>query len=179
MRKTSIDTLYFRWLRNLVCSPYARDYATLMHHLHRIDFHSDVGLDCNRAVDGCQLRKTFCADNGYDEAELNEALGNRPCSVFEMMVALANRCEEQLMWNPDLGNRTSKWFHGMIVSLNLEHMTNDFFNEQYVNTVIEKFLAHNYKRNGQGGLFTIIDCEYDLRTVEIWYQMCWYLDKQT
>ena len=50
------------------------------------------------------------------------------------------------------------------------------FDRPYVNSVVKKFLKRDYEPNGQGGLFTIKKCRDDLRDVEIWYQMCWYLD---
>lgn len=46
-------------------------------------------------------------------------LDNRPCSVLEMIIALAIRLEEHIMDDPDIGNRTGQWFWDMIVSLGL------------------------------------------------------------
>ena len=48
------------------------------------------------------------------------------------------------------------------------------FDERYVDEVIDIFLNREYAENGEGGLFTVNGYE-DMRTVEIWYQMCWYL----
>ena len=45
--------------------------------------------------------------------------------------------------------------------------------------VIKRFLDRDYEPNGKGGLFTIKNCRQDLRKVEIWYQLCWYLDSFT
>ena len=56
-------------------------------------------------------------------------------------------------------------------------MTDAKFDEDYANEVIGRFLNRQYERNGEGGLFTVEHCNRDLRTVEIWYQMCWYLDE--
>ena len=50
------------------------------------------------------------------------------------------------------------------------------FSESYADDVITRFLNRRYKRNGEGGLFTVEHCKSDLRSAEIWYQMCWYLD---
>ena len=94
-----------------------------------------------------------------------------------MMIALAIRCEEHIMDDPDIGNRTGQWFWNMIVNLGLGSMTDAKFDENYTNMVIERFLNREYERNGDGGLFTVKHSRRDLRTVEIWYQMCWYLDE--
>ena len=50
------------------------------------------------------------------------------------------------------------------------------FDKQYVTKVIGRFLNREYEPNGKGGLFIINNCNDDLRDVEIWYQLCWYLD---
>ena len=64
----------------------------------------------------------------------------------------------------------------MIASLGLNGMSDNHYDEKYVNDVINRFLDREYEPNGKGGLFTIRNCEHDLRDVEIWYQLCWYLD---
>ena len=64
----------------------------------------------------------------------------------------------------------------MISNLGLEFMSDTKFDKRYLDGVISKFLNREYKRNGEGGLFTVKNCKHDLRTAEIWYQMCWYLD---
>jgi hypothetical protein len=94
-----------------------------------------------------------------------------------MMVALSVRCEETIMDDPRIGDRTGQWFWGMISSLGLGSMMDNQFDKEYVDSVIDRFLKREYEPNGKGGLFTIKRCRYDLRSVEIWYQMCWYLDK--
>jgi hypothetical protein len=63
----------------------------------------------------------------------------------------------------------------MVENMGLASMNDTRFDRDYVDGVILKFLNREYQPNGNGGLFTV-DCLSDLRTVEIWYQMCWYLD---
>jgi hypothetical protein len=91
-----------------------------------------------------------------------------------MMVALASECEET-MDDPNVGDRTGQWFWGMIVNLGLGSMADYNFDYDYVDGVIQRFLNREYEPNGRGGLFTIRNCTEDLRTVEIWSQLCWYL----
>ena len=111
--------------------------------------------------------------NGYDTRP------NWPddyeCSVLEMMVALSIKCED-IMGDDRFGDRTGQWFWGMIVNLGLGSMTDDRFDELYAEDVINIFLDRRYDPDGKGGLFRIKHCRQDLRNVEIWYQMCWYLD---
>ena len=81
------------------------------------------------------------------------------------------------MDNPAYGDRTKQWFWGMIVNMGISAMTDDVFNRQYVEAAVTRLLNREYEPDGKGGLFTIKDCDRDLRTVEIWYQLCWYLDE--
>lgn len=67
----------------------------------------------------------------------------------------------------------------MINSLGLDRMDDLRFDEDYTNSIIIRFLNRKYERNGKGGLFTIKRPDLDLRTVEIWYQMSWYLNEVT
>jgi hypothetical protein len=55
-------------------------------------------------------------------------------------------------------------------------MTDGHYDEIYVTEVIDRFINRKYEPNGKGGLFTIRNVKEDLRDVEIWYQMCWYLN---
>ena len=95
------------------------------------------------------------------------------------MIALAIRCEENIMDDTSYGDRTAQWFWGMITSLGLGDQTDSRIDYIYVDDVIKRFLDRDYEPNGKGGLFTIKNCRQDLRKVEIWYQLCWYLDSFT
>lgn len=169
---------YFNWMCQLVsdkqhigdCS-----YRKLLSKLHNIPFTYTIDMDGNRAADGIDLRYRFGYERNYEDYIIASYLDDKPCSVLEMIVALALRCET-IMEDPDYGDRTGEWFWGMIESLGLESMDDTSFNRDYVDDVIDIFLSRDYGRDGRGGLFTIKHPKRDLRTVEIWYQMNWYLD---
>ena len=179
MIEHEINEDYFEWLYEGMCgNRYSKNisYRKLLEHLHNTNFRYTRSNDKNRASDGIDLRYSFALSQGCeDEPELITDYLKGPCSVFEMMVALAQRCES-VMDDPKIGDRTGQWFWGMINNLGLGGMNDNRYDEQYVNDVINTFLDREYKSNGKGGLFTIRNCEYDLREVEIWYQLCWYLD---
>lgn len=119
------------------------------------------------------MRRSLGEERYYEE--ISECLAG-PCTVLEMLVALAVKCEENIMDDPNYGNRTGQWFWKMITNLGLSTMYNNKFDKKIVNIVIEKFLDREYEPNGQGGLFVIRNCRKDLREVPIWQQLCWYLD---
>lgn len=175
-----INDAYVNWLLDLVCKdryPKQISYKTLLLYLDNVQFVSLLRNDSNRAADGIDLRYRFALDFGVDPEIAMDMLGG-PCSVLEMMIALAIR-GESFMDDPSVGDRTRQWFWGMIKSLGLDTMTDDKFDERYVRDTVDRFLNREYEPDGRGGLFTIRNCEYDLRTVEIWWQLCWYLDNFT
>ena len=182
MMSRTIDILndeYFEWLCNLVCGKRFSNqisYRKLLSHLYLTEFRYLIPRDQNRAEDGIDLRYRFALDRHEDQERLVLDSLYGPCSVLEMMIALSIRCEENIMDNPDVGNRTSQWFWGMITNLGLGPMYDSNFDRRYVDDVLERFLDRRYDPDGKGGLFRIRDCDRDLRKVEIWYQLCWYLD---
>ena len=181
MSRNDLINEYFEWLSKLVCGiRYSRDvsYKKLLTRLHETDFHYLIPIDQNRAKDGVNLRYRFIISNDYNYEYVMDVL-DRPCSVFEMMVALAVRCEETIMDDPAVGNRTGQWFWGMVTNMGLGSMTDDKFDRRYVDDVISRFLNREYEPDGRGGLFTIRGCPHDLRDVEIFNQLCWYLDNIT
>jgi hypothetical protein len=93
-----------------------------------------------------------------------------------MMIALAIRVEENIMDDPDIGDRTSQWFWEMIVNLGLGGMSDRHYNKTLVNEAIERLLYREYEPDGRGGLFRVRGCEYDLRDVEIWCQFNYYIN---
>jgi hypothetical protein len=142
-----------------------------------VEFVYIIGMDGNRAEDGIDLRYRFGYEHQYESSMIAVYLDDQSCSILEMLTALSIRCEEHIMDDPDIGNRTGQWFWNMIVNLGLGSMHDTKFDKNYVDGVILRFFNREYKQNGEGGLFTVNNCKYDLRTAEIWYQMCWYLDE--
>lgn len=179
MTKNEFKKRYLDWMCRLVYNKYSKNlsYKKLLHYLNTIDFTYILPLDGNREEDGIDLRYRFGYECNYDNSLIASYLDDHPCSVLEMIVALARRCEESIMSDPDYGDRTGQWFWSMIVNLGLGPMTDDKFDKDYVDFVVNRFLNREYKPNGEGGLFTVKHPSRDMRSVEIWYQMCWYIDE--
>lgn len=178
--KDDIRNSYFNWLVDLMCRDrYEGEvtYRKLLMTLHNIEFRYSIMNDENRAKDGIDLRYRYTYINNLELSDDEECYFlEQPCSVLEMLIALALRCEETIMDDPQKGNRSKHWFWSMINNLGLGGMIDYDFDKKYTLHVITRFLDRKYAPNGKGGLFTIKDCERDLREVEIWYQLCWYLD---
>lgn len=179
MTEHELKTRYFNWMYRLVCNDeYSRglSYRKLLRHLHKTEFFYSIPMDGNRAEDGMDLRYRFGYEHSYAGPMIASYLDCLPCSVLEMMVALSIRCEE-IMEDPKVGDRTGQWFWNMIVNLGLGSMNDQRFNSARVDDILTRFMNRKYGSCGEGGLFTVRHPNQDLRSVEIWYQMNWYLDE--
>lgn len=174
MRTDELRGQYFGWLCSKVECP--SEYSKLMSYLFDTTFVYTISMDANRAEDGVDLRYSFGDEEDVDQRIVSSVLDDRPCSMLEMMVALSIRCETHIMSNIEYGDRTKEWFWGMVNNLGLSDMTDDCFDYGKAVKAINRLATHQYARNGLGGLFTIKSRSHDMRTAEIWYQMCWYLD---
>ena len=178
MTEQEIKTEYFNWLCDFakIGNPYIKgnSYNSLFGFLFCKPFTVLVSLDSNRATDGLDLRERFASENYIPSEQILEAITD-PCSILEMMMALSLRCEEHIMTDEDKGNRTYLWFWSMITNLGLHNMTDQLFDEGYVNYVCNRLNRREYCFDGTGGLFTIRNASFDIRKVEIWYQMNMYL----
>jgi hypothetical protein len=63
----------------------------------------------------------------------------------------------------------------MVGSLGLLDMDDGRYDEIHVNYILEDFINHNYSFDGRGSLFYVQNSAIDMRNLEIWSQMNWYL----
>lgn len=172
---------YFEWLVSLVCKydrPQFASFDKLLFHLDTVDFKWTIPIDENRAMDGVDLRWRYVVENHFEDEYGDYVLSelNGPCTMLEMMIALALRCEENIMDDPAIGNRTGQWFWMMVVNLGLGSMTDRYYDKRYVNDVLNRFFDCRYEPDGKGGLFHVRNCPYDLRNHEIWHQLNCYIN---
>ena len=64
----------------------------------------------------------------------------------------------------------------MICALGVIRQTNDKVNKEVIEDILERCNNREYEPDGEGSLFTIIDSDKDMRDIEIWYQMCSYIN---
>ncbi|HSQ89899.1 hypothetical protein [Romboutsia sp.] len=163
---------YFKWLCDYVKHGKYRNRNKLLEKLHNINYTYFVDFDRNRLNDGLNMRRYFSEDTGYDDI----LYWNSKCSVLEMLVGLAVQMQNMTEDNSDRF-KACNWFWEMVNNLELSSMTNNKYDETYVEHVIDIFMNRKYKRNGMKYNVFIINNTYDdLTKVELWYQMCWYID---
>lgn len=180
MNRRQVNEDYFDNLYEMMCGKrFSRDisYRKLFSFLHSVDFRWSIPNDVNRAEDGEGLRWRY-AKIREDRNYILECL-DRPCSVLEMMIALAIRCEENIMDDPRMGDRTTQWFWQMIVNLGLGSMQDERFDEDIARDAVERMLNRDFEPDGRGGLFTVRRCDRDLRNVEFIHQLYYYLNSIT
>ena len=121
--------------------------------------------DANRAQDGIALRDRFERESG------EELYRTGPCSFLEMMVALAIRMEDDIMFDPDFGDRTAEWFWQMMDDSGLIFLDSGQFSWALAKNALARIGQRDYRKNGQGGLFLVKNGQIDMRKVSLWYQM--------
>lgn len=181
MLKDEIREAYFEYLYWMLCENKDVGFITyrqLFDNLHKAVFTYTIPKDANRYSDGEELRRRFYFRQDpqlYTLDECEEHLAGQ-CSVLEMLAALSLRCEESIMSDPAYGDRTKQWFWNMLGNLGIAGMSDDKFDKEKFDKVMYRLLNRVYRHDGTGGLFKIPNAPEDLRHVEIWTQLLWYLD---
>lgn len=175
-RTVNVRTLYFRWLIGKLDKHMVKKYSSLLMHLFKDTFieNQEVPMDVNRARDGIALRKRFISENEYfGDSEL-EIIQYEDCSWLEMLIALAERIDDQMMFDMNLGNRTDKWFWLIINQMDLSKFDEKNYVYDQIKRKLNRFIRREYENDGKNGIFK---CNCDVRKIEIWYQMMEYFNE--
>lgn len=175
-RTVNVRTLYFRWLIGKLDKHMVKKYSSLLMHLFKDTFieNQEVPMDVNRARDGIALRKRFISENEYfGDSEL-EIIQYEDCSWLEMLIALAERIDDQMMFDMNLGNRTDKWFWLIINQMDLSKFDEKNYVYDQIKRKLNRFIRREYENDGKNGIFK---CNRDVRKIEIWYQMMEYFNE--
>ena len=163
-----VDNAYYEWLLDKI-NYHDTNFDETLEILFSRAFTWDVANDDNRAGDGIVLRSTFMSEEGWNTPPCE----GEECSVLEMMVALAMRIDNDIMWDGE-HDRSAKWFWEMFRNLGLDDVSDSLD----VDDILEKFMLRDYEFDGTGGLFPLGDwATEDQRDLEIWYQAQLYLMK--
>jgi hypothetical protein len=180
-KNRGIDRNYLAWLYQIVDEKDYPNYWGLLNTLYNFAFVSVNIRDQARESEGFNLRENFIDEGGhlYLEGTINDFY-SKPISVLEVLVALAIKCDEQVMGDLTKGNRAADWFWRMIKNLGIFGYSDEVYSSEYadyVNDILENFVSRTYDYDGKGGLFPLKNPPGDERKTEIWYQMMAYLDE--
>lgn len=175
--KESVLGDYFEWLCDLIEVEQAnRSYWILANALHKKEFRWYIPNDDNRASEGVNLREQFCDEHNVPYVF---DIFNGPCSMLELLVGLAFRCES-IMMDDDNYIPMRDWFWKLIKNVGLDkfpdEVIHDSWEEDKIDIILDKIIDRKYQRNGRGGgLFPLKSSKKDQRKVELWYQLNEYL----
>lgn len=163
---------YFEWLLDIIGG--SCGYRKMLSTLFDIDYYWVVKFDDDRVKDGYLLRKTYLGFIGSDGV----IEGN--ISVLEVMIALAISCEDTIMHDRDIGDRTPNWFWMMCSNLKItgtrfgdQHYNR--FTEEEVRVIIDNMLARRYGDDGKGSMFPCVKSVPNFSNLNLWLQLNQYL----
>lgn len=187
---------YISWLYEKVGRD-SREYGCYWRLIKRLYFHpfyvnsnrrSQTYKDVNRIMDGLDLRDQFVNDFGFNnyissngDSRFYEFISeDSACSMLEMLVAFALRIQSDIMWDPDNDDRTPLWFWTMLenAGVDLKAYRDEYFNENCMMELAEicsRIVNRTYTKTGMGSLFPLKNYKKDLRRVELWYQMQFWI----
>lgn len=155
-----LPSAYFYWLVSLI--DIGHGYYDLLEALSLQEFYEIVPNDCNREIDGLELRDEF------SDFEINSEI---PCTFLEMMVGLSRRLNINSMTEVDTFNPVGVWFWKLVENMELYECRD-------VPRSIKRVVERKYSEDGYGGLFPLNNPINDQRDVEIWYQMMAWLSEE-
>jgi len=165
-----LDDQYLGWL---IHSLGAEDYSQLCFIMQKIVFDTSVPNDDNRAAEGKDLRRQFLEMNRFHKSVYYMWLAP-PASIFETLAALTAHAEFMT------SIPKNEWFMIFLSNLQLDGARDVGWTNLTARRAMRALEAFNNRRylpDGRGGLFPIENPEYDMRTIEIWYQMCAFIQQ--
>ena len=144
------------------------------------EFQDIVELDHNLISNVVDMQNEFANERGFAYPEDNHVI-----SVFEVLAVMAIKAEDELMTNGDYGDRTPVWFYAMLHNLELDAYPDYIWNRRNENEIkreiediMVRFLNREYNYDGSdGGAFVLRHPREDLRGVDLWYQLLWWLSE--
>ena len=175
LSKTALVNAYYSWLCDLIdVDQPPQSYWFLTKKLFMRDFYWSVPNDDNRACEGKNLRERFCDENNLI---YTYEYFNSECSMLELIIALAFRCESIMVDQYD-SIPMREWYWKLLSNVGLNKFTDEVYYDdaaEIVDRILDRIIDRTYHRNGQGGLFPLKRYKKDQRKVELWYQMSEYL----
>lgn len=174
-----IKESYLSWLCSIAGAEnnaFGNRYYILFKTLHEIPFTVIIDRDNNRLNDALKLREMFKDNTCYAIYDCIDAL---PVSFLELLISLALRMEFIISSSEDI-DETCKWVWILLENLNLEwfdDITWDDNSEVEVHYICQRVMDRTYEFDGKGGIFPLKACKDDLRGVELWYQMNYFLNE--
>ena len=180
---SNIRDNYYWWMITRIFhnADLIQSYNPLLSYLDSIPYQWSLDMDENRQKDAQDLRYTFGEECGYSEVQICQDLDIIEPSLLEVIVALINRAQENILFDPEQQyNLNQEIFIDILTNLGIEEYRGelDDFAIAQIDARINDFFNRNYSYYGEGGMFVVNQPKSDMRTTEMWYQFMWYLNEK-
>ena len=149
------------------------DMDILSGSVFRLEFMMD-GIRIRKIFYGSFIRSTDSQRRGAAEVE---DMGAWPVSVLEILVALADRFAEDVMGDDPDRDIFKKLFWQMLTNLGIMRFKGTRLDKGRICTIIEIWISRDFEPDGGGSPFPLKNPPADQRRVEIWNQICHYIDE--
>ena len=159
----------------------AYEYSILFDILYDTEFYWDeksVIMDMNRESDGRYLRRRFVDETG---AKCPEGYLEWPASFLEVMVALAYKVDDMIMYQPSNTYGAWTWFWDWMDNAGFSRYDDHRLLREkqsgfaQIQAIVSSILNREYSYSGAGGFFPLSDPGCDQRSEEMWFQANSYM----
>lgn len=188
MTKTNnLNELYLNYLLRLINADNYREksYTKLCSLLYKIPFKPILTLDNNRSYDVQSLiRETFIqSQSEWYRLENDELimLPNLPISFLELIISLAMRIDMDFMREVNEVDNSRVYFWIIIKNLGFLVYDDEHWGEDSIISIVNRLNIvqdRKYDFDGNGGLFPLKNAKEDQRNVQIWNQLCQFVNEK-
>lgn len=167
--KEVIREEYFDWLSNMVGVGNNSAKLKVTETMFNIEFIALVKGDNYRICDAMEMRSEYLNDRGI----FIDIDNIGPCTVLEVLIALACRIELEYLGDPtdEDPDPTDIFWDIMVKNLGIKPNADTNFIEK----IVVDWVYRRYDRHGNPGIFPLKNTRKDQRKLEIWTQACGYL----
>lgn len=149
-------------------------YFVLGMKLFNTRFNASVPFDDNRVADGRRLRDVYTLVSAYSSYLILDTPG---ANMLEVLVALVQRFDTDVMMTEDGKERHKEWFWLMMKNCGLDIFVDSQFTkldsdaDMACSSIINLINERGYDKSGLGGFFPMKKSNDDQREKELWKQM--------
>ena len=155
-----------------------KTYSTLADILFRTEFKARNDFDKNRIADAKILREDYAL---LCSRYRNYAAIDSPgVSFLEVMIALCQKFDTDVMMTDKREDRSKEWFWLMLKNAGLDIYVDSGFNDpddeeanpyMVCQSILQIINDREYDEDGKGGFFPLKHPKYNQKNRELWYQM--------
>lgn len=186
-KTNNLSELYLVWLINLINADNykGKSYIKLCSLLNKVPFEPVIKLDENRLSDvQSLLRETYIQSQSDWYRLTNDdimELPTWPVSFLELIISLAMRMDLDFMREINGIDNTRIYFWVLVRNLGILEFDDEHWGEDAIISIVNRLNIvqdRKYDFNGNGGLFPLENAEMDQRNVQIWNQLCQFVNQR-